>query len=90
MTTAYSAWQQSVDGPDELSREDQVQDGMFRLYARYSMGELIEKLGFSRIVVLGAFENGHAPDGFIAAMNKLANEGVELEAPVLIDGPIEF
>ncbi len=75
MATQYSEWQQSVDGPDELSQEEQIIDGMTELYAKYSMGQLIDKMGFPAFEILQALDTGEAAGDFIAAMNKLANEG---------------
>ena len=74
MATQYSEWQQSVDGPDELSQEEQIMEGMAVLYATYNIGQLIDKMGFPAFEILEALDTGRASSDFVAAMNQLANE----------------
>jgi len=75
MATQYSEWQQSVDGPDELTQEDLLIEGMGELKACYmNVGELAQALGVSASTVYRVLYTGRASSKTIAAMNELANE----------------
>jgi hypothetical protein len=73
MTTQYSEWQQSVDGPEELTPEDALSEFMDELLGCYlTAGELAQDLGVSVSTVYRVYRTGRASPATIVAMNKLA------------------
>lgn len=71
--TEYSDWQQSVDGPDEMSPEDQLIEIMGELKACYeTISELAQALGVSVSTVYRVIYTGKASKKTIVAMNELA------------------
>ena len=67
--SAYSDWQQSVDGPDE----ETLGDAMVELLTNYTVDELAAELGVSVSTVYRVIRTDKASGKTITAMNELAN-----------------
>lgn len=70
--SAYSDWQQSVDGPEEPTPEDELSEFMGELVSSYmSVTELADNLGVSKSTVYRVQRTGKASAKTINAMREL-------------------
>jgi len=73
MTTAYSAWQQSVDGPDEETPEDRNTEMMGDILDGYTPTEVASLMGVSVGTIYRIRRTGKASPKTIEAMRRVWN-----------------